>query len=557
MVSAQRRDRPSRIRWIGAACLAVVAGGAAHAQSCGDMAKLRLPHVTITAATATPAGEFVEQRGKREPVHYPGVPAFCRIAGVSSPVPSSKIGFEIWLPAPAAWSQRLHMVGNGAYGSNLYYAQLVARVQRGDVAVATDTGHTGSSLLFGKDNPVAIEDWGNRAVHESVVAAKQVVKAYYGHAQRWSYFSGSSTGGHEALMVAQRHPEDFDGIIAGAPGNNRTNLNLEFLWEYLHNHRPGDDAHPIVPNAKLAMLNAAVIKACDGLDGVRDGVINDPRACHFDVASLACPGAETSDCLTTEQVATIRAIYAGPRDARTGRQIYPGFPFGSEGMGAPADPMPGWSEFWADPDKPDTPQRADFFRHWVFKDPQWNWWTFDWGKDVDTVHRVMGPVINATDPDLSRFRARGGKLILFIGWGDPVGSAFEAINYYDGVVALSKASDDAGRLTDTQRFARLYMVPGMGHTSGGPGAVNFSNATRDSAPPVEDSRHDMGLALYDWVEKGIAPNDLIATHFSKGSGPSGTVAFQRPLCVYPKVARYLGGNDAEAASYRCEAPARP
>jgi feruloyl esterase len=551
------RQRGSRIttQLAVAILIALGAGGAAHAEGCTDLMKLQIPHATLRSAVETPAGEFVEQRGKREPIHYPNVPAYCRVSGVSSPVPTSKIGFEIWLPAPAAWSQRLHMVGNGAYGSNLYYAQLVARVQRGDVAVATDTGHTGSSLLFGKDNPVAIEDWGGRAVHESVVAAKQVVKAYYGHPQRWSYFSGSSTGGHEALQVAQRHPDDFDGIIAGAPGNNRTNLNLEFLWEYLHNHRPGDDAHQIVPNAKLGMLNAAVIKACDGLDGVKDGVINDPRACHFDVGSLACVSAETPDCLTAEQVATIRAIYAGPRDARTGKPIYPGFPFGSEGMGAPKDSLPGWSEFWSDPDKPTEPQRADFFRHWVFHDPNWNWWTFDWGKDVDTVQRVMGPVINATNPDLSRFRAHGGKLILFIGWGDPVGSAFEAINYYESVVALAKAQDPAAKLADTQRFARLYMVPGMGHTSGGPGAVNFSNATRDSAPPTEDSRHDMGLALYDWVEKGVAPEDIIATHFSKGSGPNGTVEFQRPLCVYPKVARYSGGDQNAAASYRCEAAA--
>jgi feruloyl esterase len=535
----------------GFATLAI--GGPALAADCGHLPTLRLPHVAVVSATLTQAGDFIEQSGSRAPRRYQNVPAFCRVVGTASPVSGSRIGFEVWLPAPVAWSQRLHMVGNGAYGSNLYYAQLVARVQRGDVAVATDTGHSGSSLLFGRNNPVAIEDWGGRAVHESIVAAKQVVRAYYGRPQRWSYFSGSSTGGHEALTEAQRYPDDFDGIIAGAPGNNRTDLNLEFLWEYLHNHRPGDDAHQIVPNSKLAMLGAAVLRACDGVDGVEDGVINDPPACHFDVRSLKCAGGETPACLTDEQVATIRAIYAGPRDARTGKQLYPGFPFGSEGMTSGEEGRPGWSDFWADPDTPGVPQRADFFRYWVFKDPNWNWWTFDWGKDVDTVHKVMGPVINATDPDLSRFRAHGGKLIVFIGWGDPVGSAFEAIDYFDSVAARSSARGKDGQLADTQRFVRLYMVPGMGHTSGGPGAVNFSNATRNSAPPIEDSRHDMGLALYDWVEKGVAPDTLTATHFSKGSGPSGTVAFQRPLCVYPKVARYLGGDTHDAASFRCEA----
>jgi len=523
----------------------------AKAADCTALAKRAFPQVRITAATATTAGTFAEpERAGRTPVRYDGVPAFCRVAGVASPEPGSHIGFEVWLPLADAWSQRLHMVGNGAYGSNLYYAQLVARVRRGDVAVATDTGHSGSSLLFGKDNPIAIADWGNRAVHASVVAAKLVVKAYYGRAQRWSYFSGSSTGGHEALMAAQRYPADFDGIIAGAPGNNRTALTLQFLWNYLSNHRRGDDSRQIVPDAKLLMVNRAVVAACDGDDGVTDGVINEPLKCGFDVGSLACPGAETPECLTPEQVATMRAIYRGPRRARTGEQIYPGLTLGSEGMGGDKE-HPGWSDFWANTAKPDEPQRADFFRYWVFNDPDWNWWNFDWDKDVDTVQRVMGPVLNATDPDLSAFRARGGKLIMFIGWADPVGSAVEAIDYYDSVVARGAGTGETAKLADTQRFARLYMVPGMGHTAGGPGATHFSNATRESEPPVDDAQHDMGLALYDWVEKDIPPQALIATHFSRGTGPGGTVQFQRPLCPYPKVARYIGGDTSSAQSFRC------
>jgi feruloyl esterase len=357
-------------------------------------------------------------------------------------------------------------------------------------------------------------------------------------------------------MAAQRHPEDFDGIIAGAPGNHRTALSLSFLWEFLHNHPPGDNDHQIVPNAKLAMINAAVVKACDAVDGVTDGVISDPRACHYDVGTLTCPAAETPDCLTAQQVATMKAIYAGPRDARTGKQIFPGMTFGSEGIaGAPGDEaFPGWSDFWADPNHPAVPQRADLFRIWVFHDPDWNWWKFDWGKDVDTVTAVMGPVIDAVDPDLSKFRKRGGKLIMFIGWQDPVGSAHEAINYYDSVVARGTGASDAAKLRDTQKFARLYMIAGMGHTAGGPGATNVSNATRDSAPPVADAKHDMGLALYDWVEKGVAPNDLIATHYSAGSGPSSTVQFQRPICVWPKAPRYKSGDQNAAASFACTLP---
>lgn len=537
-----------------AATIAILLPGTAKASDCAQLTKLKLANVTITSASMAEAGTFTEpKRGTAEPDSYEAVPAFCRVAGIVRPEPGSRIGFEVWLPEATAWSERLHMAGNGGYGSNLYWAQLVARVKRGDVAVATDTGHTGGSLTFGRDNPVAIVDWGNRAAHASVVAAKEVVKAYYDRPQRWSYFSGSSTGGHQALMLAQRYPQDFDGIIAGAPGNNRTALNLQFLWNYLSNHRRGDDSVQIVPNSKLPMIRRAVVAACDADDGVTDGVITEPLKCGFDVGSLLCQGAETTDCLTAEQVATMRAIYRGPRNARTGEQLYPGLTLGSEGMGGDEE-NPGWADFWANPDKPTEPQRADFFRYWVFKDPNWNWWNFDWDKDVDTVQRVIAPVVNATDPDLSAFRKRGGKLIMFMGWDDPVGSSVEAINYYDGVVARGNGADDAAKLADTQSFARLYMIPGMGHTAGGPGATHVSNATRDSAPPVEDARYDMGLALYDWVEKGKAPGALVGTHFANGSGATGTVQFQRPICVYPKVARYTGGDTNLAESYRCKPP---
>ncbi|WP_295325304.1 tannase/feruloyl esterase family alpha/beta hydrolase [uncultured Sphingopyxis sp.] len=539
-----------------ATAIGAFAPHAAQAADCEGLTALDLPNVEIRSASPVAPGTFSEpSRGGRPGDSHDNVPAFCRVAGIASPEAGSRIGFEVWLPAPDAWSQRLHMIGNGGYGSNLYWAQLVARVQRGDVAVATDTGHSGSSLTFGIDNPVAIVDWGNRAAHASVVAAKGVVKAYYGRPQRWSYFSGSSTGGHQALMLAQRHPEDFDGIIAGAPGNNRTALNFQFMWNFLSNHRRGDNSTQIVPNRKLPMIRRAVVAACDADDGVIDGVITEPLKCGFDVGALACPGAETANCLTAEQVATMRAIYRGPRNARTGEQLYPGLTLGSEGMGGD-EANPGWADFWANPDKPDEPQRADFFRYWVFKDANWNWWNFDWDKDVDTVQRVIAPVVNATDPDISAFRARGGKLIMFMGWDDPVGSSVEAINYYDSVVARGQGADEAARLADTQSFARLYMIPGMGHTAGGPGATHVSTATRDSAPPVEDARHDMGLALYDWVERGTAPEALIGTHFSSGTGATGTVQFQRPICVYPKVARYAGGDPNSAESFRCEPATR-
>ncbi len=538
-------------------CLYVMAlaPGEARAAECADMRKLALPHVAITGAQVIDSGVFTEPKmGERPARTHADMPRFCQVQGVASPVKGSRIGFEVWLPLKANWSRRLHMVGNGGYGSNLYYAQLAARVRRGDVAVATDTGHTGGSLTFGRDNRVAIEDWAWRAVHESVVAAKAITKAHYGRPAVHAYFSGSSTGGHQALMSAQRFPEDFDGIIAGAPGNNRTGLMMQFLWNFVKNHRPGDNANQIVPNAKLVAVKKAVVQQCDALDGVTDGVVSDPRECPFDPARLQCTAGDAPDCLTAEQVGTMKALYQGPRDARDGRQIYPGYPVGSEGQGDEDSPLPGWAGYWANPAKPDEPQRADFFRYWVHNDPNWDWWTFDWGADIDVTRSIMGPVTDAVNPDLSRFRAKGGKLIMFMGWNDPVGAAPEAINYFEEVVARSSAATPAGKLADTQQFLRLYMVPGMGHTAGGEGATNMSNATRNSEPPVEDAAHDMGLALYDWVEKGVAPGALIATKFSEGSGPSGRVAFQRPVCVYPQVPRYRGGDADKATSFTCEAP---
>ena len=532
------------------ACAAAAAltlwAGAAKAADCAGLARLELPHATITLAAPVTGGVFKDDtRVQDDEVHiYRGLPAFCRVRGVSRPVAGSEIEFEAWLPL-AGWSGRLHMVGNGGYSSNIYYAQMVQRLLAGDVAVGTNTGHHGADMSFGFGQPEKVADFAHRAVHESAVAAKAVTAAFFGTPARYSYFSGCSTGGYQALMEAQRYPADFDGIIAGDPGNNRTNLNLAFLWNYLANHRPGDDRRQILSNEDLRLINRAAVAGCDRLDGVADGVINDPRICRFDVASLQCAKGKYKGCLSPLQLAAARRIYAGPRDARTGRALYPGYPFGAEGVMASADDAhPGWSGYWSNPGKPGEPQRADFFRRWAFDDPDWSWWRFNWGSDVDAVRGKMSAAFDANDPDLRPFAARRGKLIMFMGWADPVGAPAEAINYYDAVAARTPA---------TPSFMRLYMVPGMAHCAGGPGATNFSSATRDSMPPVRDASHDMALALQDWVERGVAPQTLIATRY-EGEGAVRKVAFQRPLCVWPKVARYRGGPTASAASFACVAP---
>lgn len=543
----------------GAALLGVLAIGivcgvgeqaSAHV-ACSDMLHLRLPDTEITTAEQVAPGAFREPAGDPQQGDFSGLPGFCRVHGFVDPAPGSHIGFEVWLPL-GKWSGRLHMVGNGAYMSMIYWPELANRIRDGDVGVATDTGHQGGSLTFAVGHPQRIIDWGQRAVHATVAIAKLVTRAYFGSPPRYSYFSGCSTGGEEALSEAQRYPADFNGIIAGDPGNYRTVLNMAFLWQFEKNHRTGDNAHPIVSAGDLDLLHAAVIKACDGVDGVRDGVINDPRDCDFHVESLLCRPDEKAHCLSPEQVTAIRAMYAGPRDPVTAAPIYPGYTLGSEGIVvAPGQRLPGWAEYWADPQRPDEPQRVDFFRYWVFANPAWNWWRFDWHSDPAIVTAAIGPRVDATSPDLTSFADKGGKLIMFMGWADPVGSAFAAIDYYRQVEHFTAAhvgvSDVRGA---TQRFARLYMIPGMGHCAGGPGATHFSTATRDSSPPVRDAKHDMTIALEDWVEKGQPPGTLIGTHYADRQGRK--VAFQRPLCVYPEVARYEGGDLKSASSFRCK-----
>ena len=319
------------------------------AADCEKLAALPLEGAKITTAQSVDGGVFTEDtvvgRAGRA---YEGLPSFCRVRGVATPVPGSEIEFEVWLPQKG-WTHRLHMVGNGAYSSNIYYAQMVARLRAGDAGVATNTGHQGSDLSFGIGHPERIVDFAHRAVHESVVAAKAITREYYGAAPKYSYFSGCSTGGYQGLAEVQRYPEDFNGVIAGAPGgNNRSHLNMAFLWNYLANHVPGDDQAPILSVSDLLLINQAVIRSCDSEDGVTDGVVNDPRRCHFKLQTLECRGADKTGCLTAAQIAAAQRIYSGPKDARNGMQIYPGYPFGAEGvMSGPNDRHPGWSAYWA------------------------------------------------------------------------------------------------------------------------------------------------------------------------------------------------------------------
>jgi feruloyl esterase len=363
------------------------------------------------------------------------------------------------------------------------------------------------------------------------VAAKEIITRYYGHLPVHSYFSSCSNGGREGLLEAQLYPDDFDGLIVGAPWNLQSRSTIAHLWMRQLLNAPG----AAIPIAKLPMVHAAVLKACDADDGLADGVINNPTACRFQPKSLQCKANDGPICLTAAQVASLTGIYQGPRDPRDGSSIFPGFAMGRETdtFGHP-DSVAGLPE--------------GFFVNFVGGDPKWDWRTFDMKRDMAAT-LAAGRVGDAGSTDYEAAKRRGVKIIQYHGWNDPGIPPGNSVRYYGQV---AKAN---GGLAKTQDFYRLFMVPGMGHCGGDVGASNFGGAGQQP-PPVRDGAHDMVTALENWVERGIAPNEFIATKYASPDPADRTVKFQRRLCLYPAVAKYKGGDPNDAASFACvkEAP---
>jgi feruloyl esterase len=369
---------------------------------------------------------------------------------------------------------------------------------------------------FAHDKPEQLVDFAYRSHHETAITAKRIVQAFYGKAPKRAYFIGCSSGGYEGLMEAQRYPSDYDGIVAGAPANNWTRLmagDFDGVLAVLK-----DPASRLPPSA-MSLLHRGVMAACDKADGVADQVIDDPRTCAFDPTTLTCAGSASSDdCLTPAQVAAAKRIYGGLTHPGTGAQLYPGLAPGSE-------------PFWPHRDAANPfPIPLSHYRWLVFGDPNWDWKTFDFAKADDfQVHAKaeskLAPILNATNPDLRVFRQRGGKLLQYHGWNDQLIAPQNSIAYYESVRAFF------GPAGDVPAFYRLFMAPGMAHCSGGPGPNAF----------------DMQTALEQWVEHGVAPDRVVATHSADG-----IVDRQRPLCAYPKLAVYKGSGDTnDAANFEC------
>lgn len=478
---------------------------------CGKLTALTLHEVKITAATDIAAGSFT-------PPGQPAaitVPAFCRVQGVASPTSDSEIKFEIWIPPVAGWNGKFQGVGTGGYDGSISYGALAAGLARGYAVMSNDLGHTGGDLKFGDGHPEKVIDWAWRAMHVTAEASKLIVRNAQGRWSSYSYFVGCSTGGHQALSEAQRFPDDYDGIIAGDPAYDRVHQTASYVWHWLATHDAS--GAPLLTQAKLQAVTKAAVVACDGNDGVTDGVIDDPRQCKFDPGALLCKGADSDSCLTQQQVDGVRKVYAGLTNPRTKELIFPGFSPGSEGYG-----NAGWNQFLVGPK---IPMRSEVYKYFLFQDPNWDFRSFDFDKDVAYSDAKIG-FMAAVDQDLSKFKARGGKLIMYTGWADPVAAPLDIIKYYEGVTAKM------GGAKNVQDFYRFFMAPGMGHCGGGYGPDSF----------------DMVAALEQWVEHGKAPEKVIAAKMDKGV-PVRT----RPLCPYPQVARWTGqGSTDDAANFTCK-----
>jgi feruloyl esterase len=481
-------------------------------EACARLQALELPHAIVTSAEQLLAGQFQPPSGT--PAPFKDVPAFCRVTLTIKPSADSDIRSEVWLPG-AGWNGKFLMVGNGAWGGTIQYGPLARGVMRGYGVASTDTGHTGSDASFALGHPEKLLDFGYRSVHETAVTAKVVLEAFYGAKPRFSYFEGCSGGGRQAFMEAQRFPEDFDAMVAGAPGYDRTN---SFFQMVMLAQATLKDPASFIPSTKYPALHRAALAACDEKDGAADGLISDPLRCSFDPAVIACKGDDGPDCLTAPQVVAAKRIYAPVVHPRTGEQIFPGLEPGSELRWAATSGGP----------KP-LQVADDLFKFVVFQDPQWDFRTLDIEKHLELARKVDGGTLSPRSADIGRFVARGGKLLMYHGWADQNISPRSTVNY------LSRLQDTLGKQRVDQSVA-LYMVPGMAHCSGGEGPASF----------------DMLTALEAWREHGRSPGDILATQTVGDS-----IGRTRPLCRYPAVPMYTGSGSLERAeSFACRQPQR-
>ncbi|HET9215488.1 MAG TPA: tannase/feruloyl esterase family alpha/beta hydrolase [Terriglobia bacterium] len=531
---------------IGALTLAVMAAATVAATPCEGLKAISLPNTTITSSEFVPEGPqqpaggargggggnrgdgarggepAATATGQQAPARGDGgaagggrgggppaiLPAHCRVVAVLKPSADSVINMQLWLPPADKWNGKFQAVGNGGWAGSIQglTTAMPAALRAGYATAGNDTGHEGANGTFALGHPEKLRDFADRAMHEMTVQSKALIKAFYDQGPRLSYYNGCSTGGRQGLMAAQRWPEDFDAILAGAPANEHTYMHAADIARMRDIYQ---DPEGYIPQAKQTVLAQAVMNACDALDGVKDSLITNPMSCKFDPAVLQCKAADAADCLTPKQVTTAKRLYQPLRTSK-GELIFPGYPYGGESA---YNVMRGGTA-------PGNLQ-LDTYRL-AHNDANWDWKTFNVETDPALARKTIG-YIDAYDPDMTKFKERGGKLMMYHGWADPAIQAEHTIIYYNSVLAKMGRSQD--------NWMRLFMVPGMGHCSGGagPNQINWMSA------------------LETWREKGEAPAFII------GSGNNGGTPMTRPLCPHPQVATYKGSGDVnDAANFVCK-----
>ena len=489
------------------------------AASCDSIAALALPDGKITSASLVAAGAFTLPGGGGPMMGGPGgmavfksAPAFCRVTATLTPTPDSDIKIEVWMPAEN-WNGKLVGIGNGVWAGSIGYSAMAEPLARGYATVATDTGHVGAGMdaKFAVGHKEKLVDFGYRAVHEMTVKAKLILAAYYGRKEKLSLWVSCSTGGRQGLMEAYRYPGDYNGISSMAPANPMTGLMVDTLWTGYAAIK--DDAHKL-SMPKMMAVHKAYIAQCDEKDGLKDGIVSDPEHCAFDPGTLQCKDQPGGDCLTAPQVAALRDIYAGVKNPRTGERVFAGFQPGSEQqlemLSAGPEPFP---------------VATSYLRDLVFANPQWDFKSFDYDKDLVPAYKYGSDILDVPSDGFSKFFAGGGKLLLSHGWSDGLIPAPNTVAFYHAMTAKM----DPRKAADS---VRLFMIPGMGHCGGGDG------------PSVVD----MISAIDQWTDKGKAPDSIVANN------PPNQKPMSRPLCPYPQIAKYKGsGSTEDAANFACTA----
>ncbi len=527
----RRRVRGYLLAAAAPVAIGVLSASPAAASTCSQLAShFHRPNTTITTAQTVPAGTFVTPTTPAQSL--PGLPQFCRVAGFTTPTRDSHINFEVWVPE-AGWNLKYLQVGCGGFCGSISYTSMAEPLRRGYASAATDDGHQASGIdaSWAVGHPQKVVDFGYRALKETTDVAKDIIMAFKSSGPRRSYFVGCSDGGREALMEAQRYPHDFDGIVVGSPANDWTNLFSGFVWNQKALAAiPGGD----LSQADLGVVSNAMLGQCAGRDGGlrTDQFLNNPLACRFNPDRLS---------LSNDKIQAIKKIFSGPRG------IFPGYRVTGDEASDPAN-WPAWLTGGGNPANGlQGLFGTNFFKYIVFPNSGWTPDTFSIEQNARQADVRVGAILNSVDPNLRPFKFRGGKLIQYAGWGDTAISPENDIDYYNAVTR------EVGGHERVREFYRLFMVPGMAHCGGGPGANAFGQLTLNGPNP-SDPQGDIISALDRWVEYHDAPDRIVATKYVNDD-PTQGIAFQRPLCPFPQFAKYNGtGSTTSAASFACVRP---